>query len=195
MFVYCYFGERLTESLEAISDAVYIESAWHNLPPQLRRHLLMMMRTAQQNRELKAFGLSIMSCRMWTFAEVVTTKLPFARRAHFRFHFRFTKRPCPFWLFWDRPSNGCHPSGSSHSYWRCVGDLHARNRIWAAHFKHRLKPLAPSVFVWMHQMLFNFQLLRQFSCNFQSANKNLFSSEFNCFITSWLRWDEIPQIA
>ena len=70
IYLPCYFSDVINEQLQAIAEVIYSDSDWLEHPPELRRHLLMIMRTSQQPVFFSAFGLRVLTCSMENFTTV-----------------------------------------------------------------------------------------------------------------------------
>lgn len=67
LYIYCYFGTFTTSNFEMLEDYLY-ESQWYNLPNDLQKYFIMMIKNAQQ--PLTYDGFRLISLNLQTLAKV-----------------------------------------------------------------------------------------------------------------------------
>ncbi|XP_026728956.1 odorant receptor 4-like [Trichoplusia ni] len=61
----CWYGQRLLESSEGVSDAIY-DSGWYKSTQKIKSSLLIMLHRAQKNVHVTTYGFSIISLASYT---------------------------------------------------------------------------------------------------------------------------------
>lgn len=67
LFLYCFFGNKLTDDLLSMNDLVY-ESEWYHYPVQTQRYLILIMARAQQPFYISAYN--VMPCTLENYGKV-----------------------------------------------------------------------------------------------------------------------------
>lgn len=70
LYIYCYFGTFTTSNFEKLETYIY-ESEWYNLPNDLQKYFIMMIKNAQQ--QLTYDGFRFVSLNLITLAKVCLT--------------------------------------------------------------------------------------------------------------------------
>ena len=68
IFLFCNFGENVTNRFSGINDTIYECTSWYSFPKEVQRILPIVMVSAQQSLVIKAFGN--ISCTRQTFQKV-----------------------------------------------------------------------------------------------------------------------------
>lgn len=68
LFIYCYFGKLATESFEQMSDCLYYDFVWHNLPNKLQKYLVVMIANMQKPIFYRGFHFAVLNLN--TFIQV-----------------------------------------------------------------------------------------------------------------------------
>lgn len=72
LFIYCYFGKLATECFEQMSDCLYYDFGWHDLPIGLQKYLVVMIENMQKPIYYHGFRFAVLDLR--TFIQVTPIK-------------------------------------------------------------------------------------------------------------------------
>lgn len=72
LFIYCYFGKLATESFEQMSDCVYYDFVWHDLPIKLQKYVILMIANMQKPIYYHGFHFAVLN--LCTFIQVSLNK-------------------------------------------------------------------------------------------------------------------------
>lgn len=70
LFIYCAVGELVPTESAKFCEVVYNSTDWYDCPPGLRRHIVMIIRQAQQPLHLKGLGLMAYECSLENYTNV-----------------------------------------------------------------------------------------------------------------------------
>lgn len=59
MFPYCYFGKLASESFAKMSDSVYNNANWYELPIRLQKYIILMLSDMQKPLCYHGFGIIV----------------------------------------------------------------------------------------------------------------------------------------
>lgn len=71
LFVFCYFGEKVTGAFDKLSDCIY-QTDWYRFPVELRKYVVIMLLFAQKPVYMLAFKK--FQCTLRTFEQVNSHK-------------------------------------------------------------------------------------------------------------------------
>lgn len=67
LFVYCYFGNQLTETAFQVNESIYF-SDWYNYSPKIQKLIILIIRRSERPFILK--GCSLVKCSLESFKDV-----------------------------------------------------------------------------------------------------------------------------